>query len=208
MLTTIGAGSAGAGSGKAFDYAGSYQESKLRIQCLDKIETINRGANNDNLVAFESRYATKFSTQMNAVLHRALTIFYRSPNYNVTRNVVSLVVAILFGSVYVQEPTPQAEGDINSIINSLFVSILFVSVSGQNTVLSFFEKERNMYYRHKAANMYNSLALLGAHTISEYPFLLISSAIFVVPFYFMMGFESDAEKFFLYVNRRCYHCSN
>ena len=199
MLTTIGAGSIGAGSrsGRQFDYAGSYLDSKLHEQCLEKIKRINSGATDDNRVVFLSKFATSFSTQMRAVLQRAMTIFYRTPNYNVTRNIVSIVVALLFGSVYAQEPTPKSEGDINSIFNSVFVSVIFVCVSGQNTVLSFFEKERNMYYKHKAANMYNSAALLGAHTLSEYPFVLLSSAVFVVPFYFIMGFEPDAEKFFL-----------
>ncbi|KAL7562290.1 hypothetical protein ACA910_014509 [Epithemia clementina (nom. ined.)] len=196
MLTTIGAGSAG--SGKQFDYAGSYHDSKLRQQCLERIEQINAKATANNMVAFPAKYATSFSTQLNSVLKRAMTIYYRSPNYNVTRNIVSLVVALLFGSVYAKTRTPATQSDVNSMINSIFVSVLFVSVSAQNTVLGFFEKERNMYYKHKAANMYNSAALLISYTLSEFPFLLISSAVFVVPFYYIMGFAPDAEQFFLF----------
>lgn len=38
--------------------------------------------------------------------------------------------------------------------------------------------KRNMYYRHKAANMYRSGSILVAYTIAELPFIVISSLTF------------------------------
>lgn len=127
-----------------------------------------------------------------------MTVYFRSPNYNVTRNIVSFLVAILFGSCYIKYRTPSDESELNSIFNSIFIAVLFLSVSAQNTVLAVFEKERNMFYRHKGANMYGSRALLQAYSIAEYPFIFISSMVFVIPFYFIMGLAVDAEKFFLF----------
>jgi len=71
-------------------------------------------------------------------------------------------------------------------------------VNSMNTVLGVFETERNMYYRHKAALMYTNQSVLVAVTLAEIPFIMLASMVFVVIFYFMLGFADDAAKFFLY----------
>ena len=148
MLTAI------AGSGKPFDYAGSYATSRLHQQCMDKIEQICAGSTEDNLVSFRSRYAASLRKQRSAVVARAFKIYYRSPTYNVNRVIVSLVVALLFASVYASQRVPQNESDMNSRINSIFIATIFICVSAQNTVYGVFETERNMFYRHRDAGMY------------------------------------------------------
>jgi len=90
MLTCIGAGSSSTQK-KPFDYAGSYVESKLHMQCLERIEQICANANSDNLVSFPNEYATSLGTQSVAVLKKAFKVYYRSPTYNVTRMIVSAV---------------------------------------------------------------------------------------------------------------------
>jgi hypothetical protein len=69
------------------------------------------------------------------------------------RIIVSVTIALLFASVYASQRVPENESDMNSRVNSIFISILFLSVNALNTVLAVFEFERNMFYRHKAANM-------------------------------------------------------
>ena len=79
------------------------------------------------------------------------------------------------------------ESDMNSRINSIFMSVLFMCVSSQNTVLSVFETERNMFYRHKNAKMYGTGAIVRAFTFAEMPFILMTSTAFTLIFYFFMG---------------------
>jgi ABC-type multidrug transport system permease subunit len=87
---------------------------------------------------------------------------------------------------------------MNSRINSIFMSVIFLCVNSQNTVLKVFEIERNMFYRHKAAKMYGTRSILMAFTFAEVPFILVTSMVFSVLFYFIMGFAKDADKFFLF----------
>mmetsp|Transcript_3054 Transcript_3054/g.4361 ORF Transcript_3054/g.4361 Transcript_3054/m.4361 type:complete len:251 (+) Transcript_3054:1980-2732(+) len=87
---------------------------------------------------------------------------------------------------------------MNSRVTTMFITFLFLAVSSINTVLNVFYVERNMFYRHKAALMYDKKAVLLAFTLAEIPFIMLSSMIFVLIFYFMMGFETVAYKFFLY----------
>jgi ABC-2 type transporter len=197
MLSTIGAGSA-AVEKKPFDYAGSYAQSKLHVHCRALIDSITSNAVETNKLSFPSQYATSTKTQGTAVLLRTLKVYFRSPSYNTTRVTVSAIVALLFASVYASQRVPTTESDMNSRINSLFIAILFLCVNAQNTVLSVFERERNMFYRHKAANMYGSTAILRAFTLAELPFLFVAVTVFSVLFYFIMGFALEASKFFLF----------
>jgi hypothetical protein len=141
MLTTIGAGSSTDSNKKPFDYAGSYSASKLHAQSLATIDSITASASDENLVTFASEFATSFRTQCLAVMKKAMTVYYRSPSYNMVRSLLSSVLALLYATVYVSQRVPQNESDMNSRINSVFMAVLFLCVSAQNTVLGVFEVE-------------------------------------------------------------------
>ena len=130
-------------------------------------------------------------------------------------------MALLFGSVYASQRTPTDESDMNSRVTSVYITFIFLgksqefnfglcintwlifslsptAVNAYNTVLSVFEVERNMFYRHKAAKMYTVRSILIAFLVAEIPFILLASMIFCVCFYFLVGFSLLAYKFFLY----------
>jgi ABC-type multidrug transport system permease subunit len=197
MLTTIGAGNVTTET-KPFDYAGSYTASKLRSECIDMIDIITSKATEENKVSFVSKFATTSKVQFLTVLRRALKVYFRSPSYNTTRITVAAIVALIFATVYLSQRVPTNENEMISRINSLFIAVLFLCVNSHNTVLSVFERERNMYYHHKAANMYASWTVLVAFTLAEIPFILLSVSVFSVIFYFMLGFAMEAGKFFLF----------
>jgi ABC-2 type transporter len=191
MLTTIGAGTTSAFE-KQFDYAGSYKISKQRKRTLELIDSIVSQKSDDSLVQFSHKYATSYGTQASEVLKRQMTVYMRSPSYNSTRITVSILISVLFASVFASNRTPQNEGDMTSRLNSIYISVIFIMVNALNSVLSLFEVERNMFYRHRTALMYNSKALARAFTIAEIPFIVLASTAFVVVFYFVMG-VSDGE---------------
>jgi ABC-type multidrug transport system permease subunit len=55
-----------------------------------------------------------------------------------------------------------------------------------------------MYYKHKAASMYDSSCILLAITVAEVPFILLASMVFCLLFYFVMGLALNAAKFFFF----------
>ena len=97
MLTTIGAGSSG---GHVFDYASSYAGSTLRERNLALIDEFCSAATESNLVSFPRKYATCTKTQFKAVVNRVAKIYWRSPNYNLNRLMVSAAIALLFGKCH------------------------------------------------------------------------------------------------------------
>jgi ABC-type multidrug transport system permease subunit len=198
MLTAIGAGSSPSGDKKPFDYAGSYRQSKLNAQCRLQIDAIMADAKETNRVYFQTKYATSRETQSMVVFQRTMTVYFRSPSYNTTRVSVACIIALIFASVYASQRVPENESDMNSRINSMLMAVLFICVNAQNTVLALFECERNMFYRHKAANMYDSSAIILAFTLAELPFLFMVTTGFSVIFYFLLGFALNAAKFFIF----------
>ena len=85
---------------------------------------------------------------------------------------------------------------ISNSSTTCFGIVLNVHVS--IVVLAFIEAERNMYYRHKAALMYDTSAISFAFTAAELPFLIGTCFTYTTIFYFMLGFAVDAGKFFFY----------
>jgi ABC-type multidrug transport system ATPase subunit/ABC-type multidrug transport system permease subunit len=196
MLTTIGAGSAA--TANQFDYAGGYRGSKLYQECLEKISTIKAAVADDGRIAFPSKYGTSLKTQIETVFKRTWKIYWRSPSYNRTRILVCAILSLLIGSVYVTKRVPTNEADMNSRVTTIYLSFLLIAVNGMTTVLAFFEAERNMFYRHKSALMYDTPAISFSYTVAELPFLVGTCFIYVSIFYFMIGFSVEAGKFFFY----------
>lgn len=196
MLTTIGAGNVAAGN--QFDYAGAYSGSNLRMQCMDKISKFEAAVSDDGRISFPNKCATTSKTQMAEVLKRTWTVYWRSPSYNRTRIIVAALLSLLIGSVFLSDRVPKDETQMRSRVTTIYLSFLIIAINGMNTVLSFFEAERNMFYRHKSALMYSTPAVSTAFTLAEVPFLVGTSLLYTTIFYFMLGFAPDAGKFFFY----------
>ena len=165
---------------------------------MKNIEEVVQAQSDKSLVSFPSKYATSLSMQMVTVMKRTWKIYWRSPSYNRTRILTSAVLSLLIGSVYVSNRVPTNEADMNSRVTTIYISFLMMAILGLNTVLPFFELERNMYYRHKSSLMYDTPAISSAYTLAELPFLIGTGLLYTSIFYFMIGFAADAAKFFLY----------
>jgi len=195
MLTTIGAGSSSTDT-TPFDYAGKYAQSQLRSVALQRIDEIVSGQNDGNKVSFASQFATSAQTPAWAVLKRTMAIYYRTPAYNTARMIIASAVALIFSTVFITFTPPSTESTLNSIMNSIYISVIFLCVNAYNTILPLFEFERNMFYRHKAAGMYGTRAIGFGFTISELPYIFATATIFTMLFYWILGFRAEATPFF------------
>eukprot|EP00804_Cyclotella_cryptica_P013018 CCRYP_002341-RD/>CCRYP_002341-RD protein AED:0.11 eAED:0.11 QI:152/1/1/1/0.88/0.94/18/731/1289 len=196
MLNCIGAG--GGSIADEFDYARAYARSSLAKQCLERIDEYNANPDNSNRIIFPTKYATSANFQRVAVYRKLSKIYWRSPGYNRVRLLVSAVVALLFGTVFASQRVPENEGDMNSRVTSIYITALFLAVNAQNTAVPVFEMERNMFYRHKAALMYDQSAISLAFFLCELPFIALASLVFCCLWYFTVGFIVEAGKFFWY----------
>ena len=74
------------------------------------------------------------------------------------------------------------------------------SVIGMNTVQSVTFSERPAFYREKQSEMYSPLLHVAANTLVEIPYIILSSLLFTLPFFFIVGLDDDdvTEKFMWY----------
>uniref|UniRef100_A0AAV2Z6L6 ABC transporter domain-containing protein n=1 Tax=Lagenidium giganteum TaxID=4803 RepID=A0AAV2Z6L6_9STRA len=147
-------------------------------------------------LTFGKKRASTSTTQLKALLQRFFRMYWRTPSYNLTRFVVYLILALLFGLVFVDADYTTFQG-INSGVGMIFVTTAFVGVVSFESVLPIASAERASFYRERAAQTYNALWYFVGSTLVEIPYVVTCSLIFTAIFFPMVGF-TGVDKFFLY----------
>jgi ABC-type multidrug transport system permease subunit len=189
----------GAGTGKKLtpDFVSLYSTSELRAQNMKIIETLSIPSTATPLT-FENSYQSTYLTQISTVVHRTFVDYWRNVAYNFTRFCTLQFLGILFGLVWFQLDTSDIAG-LNSKISAIFTTCAFCGVINSGTALPVLCRNRAIYYRERASNTYTSFAYSFSLGLVELPYVFIGSILFVIPFYFMVGFEHDVNLFFQYL---------
>ncbi|OWZ08175.1 ABC transporter [Phytophthora megakarya] len=95
------------------------------------------------------------------------------PTYNIMRFAISLMLAIVFGLVFVGKSYKTYQ-EVNSGVGMIFTTMLFNGVISFTSTLPITSAERPAFYRERASQTYNCLwHFIHFHSLKE-PFLLIS----------------------------------
>jgi energy-coupling factor transporter ATP-binding protein EcfA2 len=145
------------------------------------------------------KYNASYTTQFYWLMKRSILSYWRSPSYNFVRMLISLIIALIFASTYVNQHY-SSDVDTMSRCAVIYVTCLFIGVVGVTTVQSVMFAERPAFYREQYSEVYDVSLYTLAMGFVELPYLLVSSVLFVIPFFFIVGFDQDgvAEKFFFY----------
>jgi ABC-type multidrug transport system permease subunit len=133
-------------------------------------------------------------------MKRSILAYWRSPSYNFVRMMISIVIALIFSSTSVNQ-NYSTDVDVVARCALIYITLLFVGVVGMMSVQPVVFSDRPAFYREQFSNVY----AVGLHTLAstlvELPYLLISSILFVIPFFFIVGFDNHgevADQFFFY----------
>jgi len=199
MLECIGAGIEPAA--QAVDFAEYYREHALARRNDELCEALGRPTatygQQLSPIAFATRYAAPLKVQLRACMKKAVTNYWRSPNYNVTRCLISVLVAIVFGSVFHDKPY-NTETDIIGRIGLMYLSTSFVGIVNMMSVMPVMAKERAAFYREQASNMYSVLAYGISYGLVELPYIFVSTGLFVNVFYWYIGLAADPLSKYVY----------
>ena len=139
-------------------------------------------------------------------LKKYFAFYWRAPHYNMTRIVMTLLIALLYGLIYLNEGKAVREGSegadqaaVQNILGLMFSLAIFNGMFNCMTVMPLIFGERTVFYRQKAASMFNPQALAIAQALAEFPYLLVQAITMVVIVYWMVGFELSAWKFFYFL---------
>jgi len=151
-------------------------------------------------LAFTSRYAASYGMQLRMLLKRGLVNYWRSPNYNVLRAIVTIVIGIVFGTLFLNrgEKRDTMLGLLD-ILGAIYSTTVFMGIANCLIVLPVVHNERAVFYRERSSGMYNTVVYTMAQGFAELPYLLTQSVAYTLMVYWLVGFEADAAKFFWFL---------
>ncbi|ETO68340.1 hypothetical protein F444_14800, partial [Phytophthora nicotianae P1976] len=96
-------------------------------------------------------------------------MYWRTPTYNLTRVILAVFLALLFGLVFVDAEYDSYSG-LNSGVGMIFLATLFNSVVAFQSVLRLSCVERASFYRERASQTYNAFWYFLGSTLVEIPY--------------------------------------
>jgi ABC-type multidrug transport system ATPase subunit/ABC-type multidrug transport system permease subunit len=193
MLDVIGAGTSA--KGKIADYAQLYTQSSLRTLNMTELTHLAQDAADAHLLHFDSVFAASYTQQCSILAQRMFSDFYRNVDYNFARLFLMLFLGILFGLMWLQLNDNDVAG-MNSKVAAIFMAIGFAGVINSDTALPVMFRLREVFYRERASNTYHHAVWSTLIGIVEIPYVFATCVCFLIPFYFLVGFENNATKFF------------
>lgn len=129
---------------------------------------------------YQSDFAVPNSERQRFMTKRLQTVYWRSPTYNLSRLLVSIVIAFILGSVFITERqlTTLTESQIRGYFSVTFLSFIIIGILCITSVLPVMLAIRDVFYKQRAAGMVDNTALGWALGTAEKWFLIFASALF------------------------------
>ncbi|KAM0000591.1 putative ABC-type sulfate transporter [Helianthus debilis subsp. tardiflorus] len=178
------------------DYAQIYANSTLYRDNLKLIAELSVPQSGSKDLSFRTKYTQPLIIQCKACLWKQHWSYWRNPQYNVIRFVVTIVIAGLFAAIFFKkgEKIHQLQ-DLLDLCGALYAVVLFLGAINQNSVQPIVSVERTVFFRERAAGMYSSLPYALAQVTIESLYIAIQTSVYTFVLYPMMGFEWTAAKF-------------
>ncbi|ETL39611.1 hypothetical protein L916_09073, partial [Phytophthora nicotianae] len=206
MLECIGAGvgggkaAAGADPTQPMDFADRFlvsDQKALMEEDLDQAGVLYPSPHLPEL-KFDTKRASNSATQFDLLCRRFFRMYWRTPTYNLTRLMISVVLACVFAIIY-QGTDYNTYSGANAGIGLIFVSTVFLGIISFNSVMPVAADERTAFYRERASQTYNALWYFVAGTLVEIPYIFFSSLLFTVIFYPSVGFTGYITFFYYWL---------
>ncbi|BDA47962.1 ABC transporter G family member 36 [Coccomyxa sp. Obi] len=203
LEVTGGASITGKSKAASVDFAEYYKMSELHRQNEALIEELARqGKQQGSRLSLKGTYATRRSTQFVALARKYRLSYWRSPSYNLTRMLMTLLICLFYGTMFWGRgrlPATGADiGSVQNVMGVLYSATNFQGMFNLMNVLPIVGFERGVFYRERAALMYAHLPYISSVAFVELPYLLAQVLVFVPISYFMIGFKLSAASFFYF----------
>lgn len=133
-----------------------------------------------------------FSRRLSVLLSRASKYFARNPGNIIARLIVTLFLGILIGLIYYNTANT-AEGAEGRLRALFFMCIMVILLPFQTITL--FQDMRQYFLRERSNRLYHSLEYFLANFIMEVSVVMVSTILFVIPAYWLVGLKQDGGAF-------------
>ncbi|RLN21452.1 hypothetical protein BBJ28_00021442 [Nothophytophthora sp. Chile5] len=187
MLECIGAG-VGGGAGGGLDFAEHFSASDQKVlleKNLDQDGVLRPSADLPAL-KFTQQFASSSFVQFEQLCRRFFHMYWRTPTYNLTRLMISVILGAVFGIIYQGTDYSTFTG-ANAGVGLIFISTVFLGIIGFNSVMPVAAEERTAFYRERASETYSALWYFVAGTLVEIPYVFLSTLGFTIIFFPSIG---------------------
>ncbi|GMF30840.1 unnamed protein product [Phytophthora lilii] len=191
MLEVIGAGVSNTVTTDFVQQFKNSAEKRSLDAALDR-PGVNHPAPGVPEMVFTKKRAASSMTQLRFLMKRFNDRYWRTPSYNITRVAISLMLAIVFGFVFMGKDYKTYQ-EVNSGVGMIFTTTLFNGVISFTGTLPITSAERPAFYRERASQTYNCLWYFVGSTVAELPYVFFSGGIFTIIFYPWVGFTNHAS---------------
>jgi len=183
------------------DFAAYYGASELAAENVKLTAAAAEKAPGSEPVHFATLYALPFWNQVRVLTRRQVTNYYRSPSYNVTRGMVTIIVAVIFGTTFLK-PRPGAVHDFSNSFSRcglMYLDVFFMGIIFYSSAIPNMVSQRDSYYREYASRMYAALPYAITFGIAEFPYLVLYSVLHVGLLWAMVDFFPANDGFLWYL---------
>lgn len=182
------------------DFAEHYMSSNLFQHNKDVVNKMKNPEPGTNDLCFSTKYSQSIMEQFKLCLWKQWLTYWRTPAYNLVRFGVTLLIALLLGTVFWKIGHKRESAiDLRIVIGCMYAATLFLGVNNCSSVQPVVAVERTVFYREKAAGMYSSLPYAISQVVVEIPYVFIQSLYYSIIIYSMMSFQWTAAKFFWFL---------
>ncbi|KAG7399681.1 hypothetical protein PHYBOEH_008188 [Phytophthora boehmeriae] len=178
----------------ANEYARIFQSSDVHLAMLDRL---NDPFDSDSLIEGYMKatpeYPRSVWSTIPTLVQRQLTLIMRDTNTLWSRIILVLVVAVVCSTNFMDvDPT-----NASTTMGVIFMSTMF-PLFEQTSQLSMFVSMRDIFYKQRSANFFQTSAYVLANAVSQIPTALPESFVYGAFLYWIAGLEENAGLFILY----------
>ncbi|KAJ8566357.1 hypothetical protein ON010_g6768 [Phytophthora cinnamomi] len=188
MLDVIGAG-VGNENGPKTDFVSLFKSSEQYRQLESNMdrEGVARPSPSLPPLEFKRKRAASNWVQATFLTKRWFDLYWRTPSFNLTRIVVSMVLAISLGVSYLDTEYVSYQG-VNSGMGMVYMAAVNMTIITFNGSLPITCKEQTAFYRERASESYNAFWYFVGATLVEIPYCFGTTLLFMAIFYPMADF--------------------
>ncbi|OVA05946.1 ABC transporter-like [Macleaya cordata] len=178
------------------DFAEIYASSTLYQRTQELIKELSTPVAGSTDLYFRSKYSQSFTTQCIACFWKQHWSYWRNPQYNTIRFLMTIMFGLLFGVIFWDKGDQTSkQQDLLNLLGAMYAAVLFLGATNASSVQSVVSIERTVFYRERAAGMYSSLAYAFAQVAIEIIYVAIQTLVYTLLIYSMIGFHWQTEKF-------------
>nr|QVT92349.1 ABC transporter [Salvia miltiorrhiza] len=190
------------------DFAEIYSKSSLYQSVVDELHLLRNQELIQELSSpppgskdlyFPTKYSQSFLEQCRACFWKHNQSYWRNPEYNAIRFVMTVLIGLVFGLIFWNKGQKiKKQQDLQNLLGAIYAAVLFLGSTNGITVLDVVCVERTVLYREMAAGMYSAFPYAFAQVAIETIYVAIQTIIYTLLLYSMIGFQWTISKFLLF----------